>query len=392
MAHRLRTAIAGERARRPAARMFLLFLLVLFPAGRALGQDAQEAYSATVKVDATADSAVAAREAARIDGQRRALNAVVERLSGSTEAKPPKLDDKAITDMVDSFEVANERMSAVRYTADLTFHFRPAKVRRIVRVVEPASTDNPGKSAGDGSKLATQAGSRSIVVLPVYQDGATPVLWDDPNSWRAAWVQRSGGSETARIILPLGDAQDLAAIDADRAEEGQPQALTTIAQRNGGSEAVVALATAKRQAGQLAALDVSVRRYRSGHLVDTQAKTFDANPGESEQDLLKRAADAVAADIESGARPARADQQASLAATVPLTSLGEWLQVRSKLISVASIRKVDLLSLSRQEAKIEVKYIGGQDQLKSSLAAVDLDLGGGDPVWRIQPSAASSAR
>jgi len=49
-----------------------------------------------------------------------------------------------------------------------------------------------------------------------------------------------------------------------------------------------------------------------------------------------------------------------------------------------------LLALSRQEARIEVKYVGSQDQLKSSLAAVDLDLGGGDPVWRIQPSNAAS--
>ena len=90
-----------------------------------------------MKVDATADSAAAAREMARIDGQRRALAAVIERLSGASEpAKPPKLDDKAITDMVASFEVANEHMSAVRYVADYTFHFRPSKVRRLVRVVE----------------------------------------------------------------------------------------------------------------------------------------------------------------------------------------------------------------------------------------------------------------
>jgi hypothetical protein len=50
------------------------------------------------------------------------------------------------------------------------------------------------------------------------------------------------------------------------------------------------------------------------------------------------------------------------------------------------------LSLSRQEAKIEVKYVGNQDQLKSSLAEVNLDLGGGDPIWRIQSSGAASAR
>jgi hypothetical protein len=126
MAVRLMTACA-----------LLLLGAVAMRAGPAPAQEADEAYSATVKVDATADSAAAARETARIDGQRRALAAVIERLSGASEpAKPPKLDDKAITDMVASFEVANERMSAVRYVADYTFHFRPSKVRRLVRVVE----------------------------------------------------------------------------------------------------------------------------------------------------------------------------------------------------------------------------------------------------------------
>ena len=62
------------------------------------------------------------------------------------------------------------------------------------------------------------------------------------------------------------------------------------------------------------------------------------------------------------------------------------------LASVSAIRKIDLLSLSRQEARIEVKYVGSQDQLKSSLAEANLDLGGGDPIWRIQSSGAASAR
>jgi len=132
MALRLVTAIAGEQARRPLAFAFFLLLGAAVLVGPALAEDANEAFSATVKVDATADSAAAAREVARIDGQRRALAAVIEHLSGSSETKPPKLDDKAITDMVDSFEVTNERMSAVRYIADYTFHFRPSKVNALV--------------------------------------------------------------------------------------------------------------------------------------------------------------------------------------------------------------------------------------------------------------------
>ena len=414
MALRLMTACA-----------LLLLGAVAMGAGPAPAQDADEAYSATVKVDATADSAAAARETARIDGQRRALAAVIERLSGASEpAKPPKLDDKAITDMVASFEVANEHMSAVRYVADFTFHFRPSKVRRLVRVVEtppaengskgpadksPAdkspgdkssgdksSADSGGKSPAEGaSKPTVESGNRPVVILPVYRDGSNVVLWDDPNAWRMAWSQRPAGSAPGRLVLPLGDAGDLAAIDAEKAGSGRPEALSAIAQRNSGSEAVVALATARRQDNKLAGLDVTVKRYRSGHLVDTQASSFEANPAESEADLMKRAAESTAAEIESGAKRnagARSDQPASLAVTVPITSLGEWVQVRDRLASVGVIRKIDLLSLSRQEARIEVKYVGSQDQLKSSLAEVNLDLGGGDPIWRIQSSGAASAR
>jgi len=366
----------------------------------ASAEDADESYSATVKVDATAESAGAAREAARVDGQRRALAAVIERLSGSTEnSKPPKLDDKAITDLVASFEVANERMSAVRYVADFTFHFRPSKVRRLVRVTESTPAEGGGKSATEGGsksitesggKPAVESGNRVVVVLPVYQDGSNLVLWNDPNEWRAAWSQRPPSSAPSHLVLPLGDAGDLAAIDADKAGSGKSEALTAIAQRNHGSEAVVALATARRQGAKLAGLDVTVKRYRSGRLVDTQGRSFDSDPAESEAELFKRVVDAIATDLETGAkRNAGSDQPTSLAVTVPITSLGEWVQVRDRLASASAIRKIDLLSLSRQEAKLEVKYVGSQDQLKSSLAEVSLDLGGGDPVWRIQPAPAS---
>jgi Uncharacterized protein conserved in bacteria (DUF2066) len=384
----------------------LLLGAVAMHAVPATAQESDEAYSATVKVDATADSAAAAREVARNDGQRRALAAVIERLSGASEpAAPPKLDDKTITDMVASFEVANEHMSAVRYVADYTFHFRPSKVRRLVRVAETPPAESGSKSPGDknsgdkssadsGGKSPAEGGNRAIVVLPVYRDGSNVVLWDDPNAWRVAWSQRPAGSGLGRLVLPLGDAGDLAAIDAEKAGSGKPEALTAIAQRNSGSEAVVALATAQRQGDKLAGLDVTVKRYRYGHLVDTQVSSFEAEPAESEADLLQRAAEATAAEIETSANlnaDAHSNQPASLAVTVPITTLGEWVQVRNRLASVTSIRKIDLLSFSREEARIEVRYVGSQDQLKSSLAEVNLDLAGGDPIWRIQSSSAASA-
>jgi hypothetical protein len=193
-----------------------------------------------------------------------------------------------------------------------------------------------------------------------------------------------------QLSLPLGDAADVAAVDAAQAVSGAPDALAAIARQNGADGTVVAQASARREGDQLAGLDLTVSRYRLGRLVDRQRKTIEANPGESAADLINRAVAVAAADI--AAKPAPSDQPASLAAIVPITSLGEWVQVRERLASVPAIRKVDLLSLNRQEARIEIRYVGGPEQLKSALAGLDLDLAGGDPVWRLMPPGAARMR
>jgi hypothetical protein len=282
MALPLESTPAGAWILRRCAVVAVLLLTMAMQSGSSLAEDQSASFSATVKVDATADSAAAARELARIDGQRRALGLVVDRLSGSSDnPKLAKLDDKAITDMVESFEVANERMSPVRYIADYTFHFRSSKLRRLVRVAETPPAEGGGKPAvsESGSKPVVPESSKPTVVLPVYKDSTRTALWDDPNPWREAWAQRSEDAGAVRVTVPLGDASDLAAIDAGRAESGRSDALATIAQRNGGDDAIVALATARRQGDKLAGLDLAVKWYRSGRLSDTQANSVDALPG-----------------------------------------------------------------------------------------------------------------
>ena len=381
------SAIAGNQVIWRVVGFLLLLIGVMLRTGPLLAEEQREGFSATVKVDATADSVAAARELARIDGQRRALALVIDRLSSSTEsAKLPKLDDRTVTDMVESFEVANERMSAVRYLADYTFHFRPSKVRRLVHSADSAPAEANSRPAVD------EGGSKPVIVLPVYKDSARTVLWDDPNAWRQAWGQQSAGPGLSHLTVPLGDASDLAIIDSGRAEAGNPDALTAIAQRNGGDEAIVALATARREGDKLVGLDLSIKRYRSGHLSDTRESTLEADPGESADDFLKRAADTIARQIASSSKKSpgpSSDQQVSLGAIVPIGSISEWVRVRDRLASVPAIRKVDLLSLNRHEAKIQIKYVGSSEQLRSSLAEVDLGVDGTDPIWRLQLSGAT---
>lgn len=359
--------------------------------GASLCAQAQQAdpFTVTVKVDATADTVIKAREMARLDGERRALAAVADQLSGGqlsggapvggtaagdVSGKLAKLDDKAITGLVASFEVAGERMSAVRYLADYTFHFRPAEVRRVLR------------SAGIAIAEAPSAPAKPIVVLPVYQTRGEARLWEDPNPWRAAWEERTESGPSPRLVVPLGDAADVATVDADKAQAGDGAALAAIAGRNGGGDAVVLLATIRGSPDNPSAVDVTARRYHAGRLIATHVEPVAGKPGEGEDDLLHRAVTAVAADIDSGWKKQPGpgyDQLGTLTAVLPISGLDDWLAARQRLAAVPAIRKITLVALSRQEATIEIGYGGSIDDLKASLAGISFDLVHGDPLWRL---------
>ncbi len=369
---RMPAGAGSRRCGRVAGWAVLVVLALGVMKGPGRAEDA-DPFSATVAVDATADTVATARDMARLDGQRRALAAIAERVAGgTTPVKLPKLDDQAITGLVLSFEVANERMSAVRYAADYTFHFRPEETRRVLGSAAPAA--------------ASGASAKPVVVVPLYQSAGQPRLWEDPNPWRQAWEQLPPGTGPVRVVVPLGDAGDIAAVDADKALAGDAAALTALARRNGGDESIVMLATPRGPPDQPSGVDVTVRRYRADAPVESHVEKLTADPGESESALLRRAVTAVVSDIGTGWKNAAAatdDQEGSLTAILPITGLDDWVRARERLASVPEIRRIDLLSLSREEAKIEIGYGGNIDQLKASLAQISLDLEHGDPLWRL---------
>ncbi len=388
-------ATTGWRTGRQMVWAVLLLAAATLLAAPGRADDQPDPYSTTVKVDATADSAAAARTMARTDGQRRALQQVIEQLSGSTDlSKLPKLDDSAITNLVANFEVANEKMSTVRYLADYTFHFRPAKIRQLMRSANIAMADTAtGNSAAAGTQGTGAKTPITAVVVPVFHDGDQLVLWDDPNPWREVWGQAPNSAGSTKLTIPLGGVGDLTAIDAQQARSGDVQALSDIAKRNDADEALVTVASARHDGDRLAGLDVAIKRYRLGQPIDSRSETIDAQPGESSDALFRRALGLVIADISRGGTmpPSASVKETTLSVTIPIESLGEWVELRRKLIAVTGVHAVDLLSLSRRQAKVMIRFAGKPDELKSSLAQAQLDLGGADPDWHLTPAGSSGS-
>ena len=338
-----------------------------------------DVYAVRVHLDETAASAISARDAARGEGQRHAYILMLSRLTRANDAsRLPPPNDAALNDLIQGFEVANERRSSVRYIADFTYHFRPDGIRAVLRQAQIPFAE---------------AVSRPLVVLPVLENGTAPALWDS-NPWRAAWNQAAFPPGLVPLIEPTGDATDAASIDAPAADRGDDTSMGNIAKRYGGADVLVVRATIKPGAAEN--ISVSATRYTpgSGSPGINWSGSYTAASGEAEPDLLTRAALGIDAQIEEAWKEANVidfSQAGMLAVNVPVTDLQSWTALNAQLAGIPVVQHTDLVSLNRQSAQLLIHYVGGLTQLRLALAQNNLDLGGdpSNPVLSVHGAAPS---
>lgn len=322
-----------------------------------------------VPVDATAQTAPAARDRAIAEGRRLAFRRLVERLVPAAQSREvPAPTDSELQRMVLGFEVANERSSAVRWIADLTVAFDPAAARSRLR------------SAG-----VPYAETRSlpVLVIPIYETGGEQVLWRDPNPWRTAWSELPPQGGLVPVVVPYGDVADIRDLPPEQAIAGDVGALSKIAERYGARDAVVA--RARPRAG--GAVELSVQRIGPSGTDRTLVETVS---GAGDLDEVKRLAPVVQrtmAMIEEAWKQdnvIRPGLETLVSATVPLDSLKRWLTVREALESLSIVARYQVVQLTRREALLDVWVHGDAEQFRLALAQRDLELipGAGDYVLK----------
>jgi hypothetical protein len=290
-----------------------------------------------VPVDVTAATAAQARQTAIAEGHRQAFDTLMNRLVLAEDmARLPGLGNDAIADLVGDFSVANERTSAVRYLADLTFRFKPGAVRDLFR---------------DYGVRFTEARADPLVVAPVFQGQEAVLFWEEDNPWYLAWAERLFDEELVPLVVPLGDLGDVASVDTDAVLALDPESLVRLARRYGSEEALAV------------------------ELVHG-ARILQEAPG-PEADLLAQGVSVLLAGLQESWKVENHvsfDRQRVLTAVVPIAGLADWLEVKRRLEDIAAILQLDLIFLSREVARADITYIGDEDRLIRSLAQSDLSL------------------
>ncbi|WP_323797479.1 DUF2066 domain-containing protein [Nisaea sp.] len=364
---------AGNRARdtertaeMPAACRLMLFVIMLlavtFSGSNARAQsDASRVFEVRgVSVDAQAATAAQAQAQAIGEGRREAWRRLIDRLVPKAQAAGlPPLSDDLLVGLTVGYEVARERTSDVRYLGSLNFRFNPVAVRQYFTSLGVAYAE---------------VASQPVLILPVYNNGSKPLLWDEESPWLAAWLDRANASGLVPIAVPYGDLADIRDITAVQAVLADREAIMTIAARYGAEQAVVVNARpiSIESAGQAIELNLTY----VGGIADGRSlvRTVTPDPGNPEADLLSVAARTSTSEIQEAWKSENLISpgfETSVTVIVPIASFDNWLEVRKGLDQISSVSRRELLRISRNEALIDVWINGDANQLALALKQKD---------------------
>ncbi len=355
-----RMALLGRRTRHGRSGVTALCALLIsvwataFPAH---AQDIEVFAISGVAVDATEETVAEARELAIVQGRPIAFRRMLERLTlNGDHGRLPEFEPAAADEFIRGFRVDSEKTSAVRYLGQLTYVFDPEAVRTLLR--------------NAGIRFAETV-SRPVLVLPLFLDADTPRLWEDPNPWREVWSEHPGNTGLVPLVIPLGDLADIADLDAQAALDGDAERLAKIAARYGARETMVPEVRIKND--QLQAVVRSYGLTGNGVTVASHLSLMDAPV----EEVMRRAVAAVVDQINEAWKQRNLlgfGQEERLVATVPFSSLGEWLEVSRRLGNVPPVRARRVLSMARGKRTVELQFIGDVRQLSLAMEQVDLVL------------------
>jgi len=286
----------------------------------------------------------------------------------------PTLSRTDIAGYVRDFSVAQEKASSVRYIARLNYRFKPEPIRELLRAYNVPFAETS---------------SKPMLVLPVFENAASAVLWDEPNPWRLAWQQRDAPDGLVPLIVPIGDLNDIVTIGAADALAGSSLKLATLADRYAATGSIVAHLnlTVDPTTGAEASTITLLRPFdpipveaRSATLIQLSGEDMPTFMARAVEDTVNRIDDLwkrrnLISNVGTGV----------MAITVPIGGLTDWLQIKKQLASIGIIRRTEIVLLSREQVRVNVHFAGGAEQLTTALEQANLSLLQESGEWLVMP-------
>ena len=318
-----------------------------------------------VKVDAKSKTASKAKIKAMQQGQVAAFRKLINRLSGSPQAQSLlQLPAAEIGKLVRGISVTEEKTGPKRYIAELNISFQPAAVRSLMNQFSIPFSDKQADP---------------VLILPVYIEDGRAILWDDPNPLKTAWANIDADAYLLPVMLPVGSIEDIQAISADEALDGNADNLAAIKARYKVSNVLVSAAQFNDRKTRL-----RVTLLGSSPAGDIEmSESFSGTP-EKVVETAQKAAMRFMTEMEAmWKNSAQAGPELTgerLLVTVPFSSFREWKGIRSRIMGTQGVLRLDIRALSQRGAVVYLTYAGEAFDLADRLSQQGLfmrDMGDG---------------
>lgn len=368
---------------------------------------------ARVPVQATGETATAARDSAQAQGRRVAMDILLRRLTpeedwsylprlasggaASAAGAPGGKSTVSITPnqlvaLESGFEVYGEKSSSSTYRAYITYRFKPDAVRNLLK---------------NARIPYSEAQTRKALVLPVLQTGAGVYLWESNNPWMAAWKARPFTNELTPMAAPLGDLEDSTLINPRQALALDAASLAKVAahyrvsqvivaharlvQQGGNDQVTVRLINGYRETGKALAAQVLDEEDAAVSDAGDAAETFAYQPPDEDfgaqigetlatvtlsqpsgnfPRLAERAIESSIARYASGWKKRTLidhSKEILLPVSAFFDSVEDWSRIRTALIATPLIGSVQVVALSRKGAEMDIRVFGEPNRVQIAM-------------------------
>lgn len=297
-----------------------------------------------VSVSAEAETAVAARTQALQAGQEEAFKRLTAQLV-APEYHPEELslEPADVLNMVQDVSVRDERTTATRYMASISVRFNSEAVQRFFADKKvPYLSEMPPKS----------------VVVPIFMPFAGQTLiFDEANPLYHAFKNRSADGTLYSVVVPLGDAEDIAGVangetqtaffEALMKKYRAAQVLVVIMRPDGGDYLVQARVYPEKEDG------IPEIAFQTAAL-PTQAQSAEA----AVEQLMTRL-DTQWRSLKTN----RFEISDEFTLIMPLVSLDQWYADYQRLKALDFLTRVEMRALREDQVVVLLGFKGSESAL-----------------------------
>lgn len=297
-----------------------------------------------IHVDAVADNAIEAQTKAIEDGQLRAANVMIERVSLPSERLAKGFTGVSPEDgpkLIRGLAIDNEKRSANRYLGDINVSFNPRAIEAYMRA--------------KGLRLITTQ-SRKRLVIPALNN--QPVFTD--NSWNKAWQDKNLSSALTPLVAIVPRPEAYGILSTKSVNTLDMPTLKQLGQVYGTEQ--ILIANAREGAGQYSVnvVDISLDTGETKKIGYMSAATPDG--------LIEKIVQTLENDWKQSVVSRDTGKRVVLPVSVLFRNQGEWISLQNLINNSAQIRSAQLEAISSAGALMNLVYGGDFERMKNELA------------------------